>query len=105
VRTFVAAAIRREELNFSAVCQRPERGFALADNDRMPPNKLAAILASALLACLAPSTASAQGLTSVGQSATKVSEHDWTIIGFPNIGIVVGQNALTEALPLPGSQS
>ena len=59
----------------------------------MLQRKLTAILAFALLAHLAPSLASAQGQTSVGQSATKVSEHVSTIIGFPNIGIVVGQSA------------
>jgi glyoxylase-like metal-dependent hydrolase (beta-lactamase superfamily II) len=59
----------------------------------MLQSKLTAILAFALLAHLAPSIASAQGQTSVGQSVTKVSEHVSTIIGFPNIGIVVGQSA------------
>jgi glyoxylase-like metal-dependent hydrolase (beta-lactamase superfamily II) len=59
----------------------------------MPQNKLAGILVVALFAYLAPSIASAQGQTAVGQSVTKVSEHVSTIIGFPNIGIVVGQIA------------
>jgi glyoxylase-like metal-dependent hydrolase (beta-lactamase superfamily II) len=59
----------------------------------MLTSKLTAILAFALLAHLAPSVASGQGQTSVGQSVTKVSEHVSTIIGFPNIGIVVGQSA------------
>jgi glyoxylase-like metal-dependent hydrolase (beta-lactamase superfamily II) len=68
-------------------------GSELADNDRMPLHKIAVILALSLLASLAPSIASAQGSTSVGQSTTKVSDHVWTIIGFPNIGIIIGQNA------------
>lgn len=55
-------------------------------------HKLAAILALALLASL-PVRALAQGQTSVGQNATKVSDHVWTIIGFPNIGIVIGGDA------------
>ncbi len=59
----------------------------------MPPHKLAPILALSLLACLAPSPVSAQGQSLVGQSVSKVSEHVWTIIGFPNIGIVVGDRA------------
>jgi glyoxylase-like metal-dependent hydrolase (beta-lactamase superfamily II) len=59
----------------------------------MPQNKLAPILAFALLAYLAPSIGLAQGQTLVGQSVTKVSEHVSVIIGFPNIGIVVGQSA------------
>ncbi len=55
-------------------------------------HKLAAILALPLLASL-PVAALAQGRTSVGQNATKVSDHVWTIIGFPNIGIVIGGDA------------
>jgi glyoxylase-like metal-dependent hydrolase (beta-lactamase superfamily II) len=55
----------------------------------MPQHKLAAILALAFI----PSIAFAQGQTSVGQSATKVSDHVWAIMGFPNIGIVIGRDA------------
>ncbi len=58
----------------------------------MPKDKLAAFLAFALFA-VHPLLVSAQGQTSVGQSTTKVSDHVWTIFGFPNIGIVVGQKA------------
>ncbi|HTR39764.1 MAG TPA: MBL fold metallo-hydrolase [Bryobacteraceae bacterium] len=59
----------------------------------MPQHKLAAILALSFLACLGPSPVSAQGTSLVGRSGTKVSDHVWTIIGFPNIGIVVGDRA------------
>ncbi len=59
----------------------------------MLQHKLAAILALSALAAFIPASASAQGRTAVGQSATKVSDHVWTIIGFPNIGIVIGGDA------------
>lgn len=42
---------------------------------------------------LLAATAFAQGQMSVGQSTTKVSDHVWAIMGFPNIGIVVGEKA------------
>lgn len=40
-----------------------------------------------------PVMASAQGQLLVGESTVKVSDHVWAIMGFPNIGIVVGGNA------------
>jgi glyoxylase-like metal-dependent hydrolase (beta-lactamase superfamily II) len=55
-------------------------------------HKLAAILAFPLLVSL-PLPALAQGQTAVGQNATKVSDHVWTILGFPNIGVVIGGDA------------
>lgn len=59
----------------------------------MPQHTFAAILASSLIAAFTPSIARAQARTSVGESATKISDHVWTILGFPNIGIVVGNDA------------
>lgn len=59
----------------------------------MPQHKLATILALSALTASTASVASAQGRTSVGQSATKISDHVWTILGFPNIGIVIGGDA------------
>lgn len=56
----------------------------------MAQHKVAAIFA---VSFLASGIASAQGPTSVGQSATKISDHVWNIPGFPNIGVVVGNNA------------
>jgi len=55
----------------------------------MTQQKAAAIFA---LSFLASGMAWAQG-TSVGQNATKVSDHVWNIPGFPNIGVVVGDHA------------
>jgi glyoxylase-like metal-dependent hydrolase (beta-lactamase superfamily II) len=40
-------------------------------------------------------TAAAQGNNPVlGETTTKISEHVWAIMGWPNIGIVVGSNAV-----------
>ena len=52
---------------------------------------LPAILA---LAALATSSASAQmGEMLLGENTTKISDHVWAIMGFPNIAIVVGNRA------------
>lgn len=45
-----------------------------------------------LLALIAAS-AFAQGMPPVGETTTKVSDHVWAIMGFPNIAIVVGARA------------
>ncbi|HEY6989488.1 MAG TPA: MBL fold metallo-hydrolase [Bryobacteraceae bacterium] len=42
---------------------------------------------------LAGAAASAQNQPILGEDTVKVSEHVWAIMGFPNIGIVVGKNA------------
>jgi glyoxylase-like metal-dependent hydrolase (beta-lactamase superfamily II) len=42
---------------------------------------------------LAAAAAYAQGQPILGEDTVKVSEHVWAIMGFPNIGIVVGSNA------------
>jgi len=59
----------------------------------LPKAPRASIPVVLLLGVFIASMAWAQGQTSVGSAATKVSDHVWTIIGFPNIGIVVGRNA------------
>ena len=46
-----------------------------------------------LLASLAVAAVSAQNQPVLGQDAVKVSEHVWAIMGWPNIGIVVGNRA------------
>jgi glyoxylase-like metal-dependent hydrolase (beta-lactamase superfamily II) len=48
------------------------------------------MLAFLLLTCAA---AFAQNQPILGEDTVKVSEHVWAIMGFPNIGIVVGKNA------------
>jgi len=45
------------------------------------------------LLVLTGATASAQNQPILGEDTVKVSEHVWAIMGFPNIGIVVGKNA------------
>jgi len=59
----------------------------------MSQPSITAILALSFSVSLASFIASAQGQTSVGQTTTKVSDHVWAVIGFPNIGIVVGEHA------------
>ncbi|HEY3453372.1 MAG TPA: MBL fold metallo-hydrolase [Bryobacteraceae bacterium] len=46
-----------------------------------------------LLFVLIGAAASAQNQPILGEDTVKVSEHVWAIMGFPNIGIVVGKNA------------
>src|SRR5580704_10214516 len=46
------------------------------------------------LATLTSMNASAQtAQTVLGEDATKVSDHVWAIMGFPNVAIVIGQRA------------
>lgn len=51
-------------------------------------------LRSALLLCLAGTTAAQTSSVMVGEQASRVSAHVWAIIGYPNIGIVVGTRAV-----------
>lgn len=51
------------------------------------------ILALGFLAWLTIAAASAQAQVQVGDRTTKLSDHVWAIMGFPNIGIVVGDRA------------
>lgn len=46
-----------------------------------------------LMGALAAATVSAQSQPLLGENTVKVSEHVWAIMGFPNIGIVVGKRA------------
>jgi glyoxylase-like metal-dependent hydrolase (beta-lactamase superfamily II) len=48
-----------------------------------------------LMAALTAASALAQGMNQplLGENATKVSDHVWAIMGFPNIAIVVGNHA------------
>lgn len=46
-----------------------------------------------ILAALAAAAAPAQQNPLLGENAVKVSDHVWAIMGFPNIGIVVGTRA------------
>ena len=45
------------------------------------------------LALLIPAAAFGQSNPILGEDTVKVSDHVWAIMGFPNIGIVVGSNA------------
>jgi len=45
------------------------------------------------LAALSAVSALAQGMPPVGETTTKISDHVWAIMGFPNIAIVVGSRA------------
>src|SRR5437660_398610 len=47
-----------------------------------------------LLAACAAGVVAAQNQPLVGEETVKVSEHVWAIMGFPNIGIVVGSRAV-----------
>jgi glyoxylase-like metal-dependent hydrolase (beta-lactamase superfamily II) len=55
------------------------------------------IIRSIMALCLATPTASAQGVSTqdslVSENTVKVSDHVWAIMGWPNIGIVVGEKA------------
>jgi glyoxylase-like metal-dependent hydrolase (beta-lactamase superfamily II) len=55
------------------------------------------IILSMMALCLATATASAQSDSDrdkpLGEDTVKVSDHVWAIIGWPNIGIVVGEKA------------
>ena len=46
-----------------------------------------------LTTTLAPAVVSAQTQPVLGEETTKISEHVWAIMGWPNIGIVVGDRA------------
>jgi glyoxylase-like metal-dependent hydrolase (beta-lactamase superfamily II) len=47
-----------------------------------------------LLAGFAAAVLSAQNQVVLGEEAVKVSDHVWAIMGFPNVGIVVGNRAV-----------
>ena len=55
------------------------------------------IILSAMALCLATATASAQSVSThdnlLSENTVKVSDHVWAIMGWPNIGIVVGEKA------------
>ena len=51
------------------------------------------ITTSLLALVLVAATASAQNQPVLGEDTVKVSDHVWAIMGWPNIGIVVGTNA------------
>ncbi len=51
------------------------------------------VLGRCLLILLLAGAGLAQSQSMVGDSTTKVSDHVWAIMGFPNIGIVVGSRA------------
>jgi glyoxylase-like metal-dependent hydrolase (beta-lactamase superfamily II) len=57
------------------------------------PNKVLPRALGALvgLACLTASAQMAQPL--LGDNATKISDHVWAIMGFPNVAIVIGERA------------
>ncbi len=60
----------------------------------MPPPIRLRISALTLLTLMSLSAASAQMRDPIlGEQTTKVSDHVWAIMGFPNIGIVVGTRA------------
>ena len=47
-----------------------------------------------VLALAAYSLACGQNQPVLGEETTKVSEHVWAIMGWPNVGIVVGSRAI-----------
>src|SRR5580658_1025306 len=55
------------------------------------------IILSMVMLCLVPAVASAQNAPAqnplLSENTVKVSDHVWAIMGWPNIGIVVGENA------------
>ena len=55
------------------------------------------IILSLVVLCLVTAVASAQTVPVqdplLGETTVKVSDHVWAIMGWPNIGIVVGENA------------
>jgi glyoxylase-like metal-dependent hydrolase (beta-lactamase superfamily II) len=55
------------------------------------------IIVSVMALCFAAATASAQNASTqeslLGENTVKVSDHVWAIMGWPNIGIVVGEKA------------
>ena len=55
------------------------------------------IILSVMALCLATATAFAQSVSTqeslLSENTVKVSDHVWAIIGWPNIGIVVGEKA------------
>ncbi len=55
------------------------------------------IILSLVALCLVPAVGSAQNVPAqnpiLGENTVKVSDHVWAIMGWPNIGIVVGENA------------
>ncbi|HTS31795.1 MAG TPA: MBL fold metallo-hydrolase [Bryobacteraceae bacterium] len=51
------------------------------------------ILATFVITILAAGASFAQNQPILGEDTVKVSDHVWAIMGFPNIGIVVGTNA------------
>ncbi len=55
------------------------------------------IILSVVALCLATAAASAQNVSTqdslLSENTVKVSDHVWAIIGWPNIGIVVGETA------------
>jgi Metallo-beta-lactamase superfamily len=55
------------------------------------------IILSVMALCLATATASAQNASTqeslLSENTVKVSDHVWAIMGWPNIGIVVGEKA------------
>jgi glyoxylase-like metal-dependent hydrolase (beta-lactamase superfamily II) len=53
------------------------------------------------LVLLFPLPAPAQAQPLVGESTTKVSDHVWAIMGFPNIAIIVGSRATLVTLRQP----
>jgi glyoxylase-like metal-dependent hydrolase (beta-lactamase superfamily II) len=55
------------------------------------PSRINALLALFGLACMNACAQMAQPL--LGENATKVSDHVWAIMGFPNVAIVVGTRA------------
>ena len=59
------------------------------------PSRIKALLpALAALAGLSYRNASAQmAQPLLGENATKISDHVWAIMGFPNVAIVIGERA------------
>jgi glyoxylase-like metal-dependent hydrolase (beta-lactamase superfamily II) len=51
------------------------------------------LLSVPMLAILAAASTCAQQQPVLGEDTTKISEHVWAIMGFPNIGIVIGNRA------------
>src|SRR5689334_11418355 len=79
---------------FSMMSLKESRLFAgYGKNNSILPRKLGGSLRRVLISILLATNVYAQQNPFVGDTTTQISEHVWAIMGFPNIGIVVGSRA------------
>ena len=65
----------------------------LRTDQKMYPYPMRIITSPLALGLVAAAASYAQNQPILGEDTVKVSDHVWAIMGFPNIGIVVGGNA------------